>query len=125
MIFNFIGIRQTPIPHFPLSGKDTDREAGDRRSRITGGDTERRHDNVTPPDTEIGDDRKLNSSQMAIDLTVVTNLMDINPTARVIKVTETGTKVIMEDIVVMESGSSEREEVIDIIARVGNQQNMK
>ena len=122
-IFDFIGIRRTPIQHFPPSGNSTAR-AEDSRTRITVVVTGL-PDNVTPPDTETaGGDRKLNSSQMVIDPTVVTNLMVINPTEKVIKVTETDTKVITADIVVMERGSN-REGVIDIIVPVGNQQNMK
>ena len=62
------------------------------------------HASVTQPDTgrDTGTDRKLKWSQMVIDQTAVTNLMDINLTGRVIKVTEMATKVTEGDIGVME-----------------------
>ena len=62
------------------------------------------HASVTPPGTgrDTGTDRKLKWSQMVIDQTAVTNLMDINLTGRVIKVTEMATKVTEGDIGVME-----------------------
>ena len=83
------------------------------------------HDSVTPPDTGRGTDtdRKLKWSQMVIDQTAVTNLMDINLTGRVIKVTEMATKVTEEDI-----GVTERElnrEGTDTTVPAGNLQSMR
>ena len=83
------------------------------------------HVSVMPRDTgrDTGTDRKLKWSQMVIDQTAVTNLMDINLTGRVIKVTEMATKVTEEDI-----GVTERElnrEGTDTTVPAGNLQSMR
>ena len=83
------------------------------------------HVSVMPRDTgrDTDTDRKLKWSQMVIDQTAVTNLMDINLTGRVIKVTEMATKVTEEDI-----GVTERElnrEGTDTTVPAGNLQSMR
>ena len=83
------------------------------------------HVSVTPRDTgrDTATDRKGKWSQMVIDQTAVTNLMDINLTGRVIKVTEMATKVTVEDIGVMERELNR--EGTDTTVPAGNLQSMR